>query len=35
MYIIIIEKNSSNGGPDAAPEDTLHGGFNVEYQGAP
>ena len=29
-----IANNSSNGGPDAALEDTLHGGVNIALEGA-
>ena len=29
------QNNSSNGGPDAALESTLHGGFNVALKGPP
>ena len=30
-----IANNSSNGRPDAALKDTLHGGVNVAFEGAP
>ena len=29
------KNNSSNGGPDTALEDTLHGEVNVTLEGAP
>ena len=29
------QNNSSDGGPDAAIEGTLHGGLNVALEGAP
>ena len=35
LMIKIAQSHSSNGGPDAALEGTLHGGINVTLEGAP